>query len=151
VDNGTDKVYQYVGAASRTSGSQTAAATFALASGDTNPQGIADPPPESELSQAVAPVVSAQPSDRASGASAPDVSSFASRDAVFTQMVWESFSAGPTVDYLASGAFTPNLDNPPSATDCACIPAGDSGGQTPLDPLTGISEEATVELASPLS
>jgi hypothetical protein len=45
VDNGTDKVYQYVGAAGRTSGSQNAAATFALATGDTNPQGIADPPP----------------------------------------------------------------------------------------------------------
>jgi hypothetical protein len=44
VDDGTDKVYQYVGAASRTSGSQNAAATFALAAGDTNPQGIADPP-----------------------------------------------------------------------------------------------------------
>jgi hypothetical protein len=44
-DNGTDKVYQYVGAATRTSGSQSAAATFALAAGNTNPQGIADPPP----------------------------------------------------------------------------------------------------------
>jgi hypothetical protein len=49
VDNGTDKVYQYVGAASRTSGSQNAAATFALASGDTNPQGIADPPVPSDV------------------------------------------------------------------------------------------------------
>jgi sugar lactone lactonase YvrE len=44
VDNGTDKVYQYIGAASRTSGSQNAGATFALAAGNTNPQGIADPP-----------------------------------------------------------------------------------------------------------
>ncbi|HVC92957.1 MAG TPA: Calx-beta domain-containing protein, partial [Pirellulales bacterium] len=44
VDNGTDKVYQYIGAASRTSGSQNAAATYALATGNTNPQGIADPP-----------------------------------------------------------------------------------------------------------
>jgi hypothetical protein len=44
VDNGTDKVYQYVGAATRTSGSQSAAATFALAGNNTNPQGIADPP-----------------------------------------------------------------------------------------------------------
>jgi len=43
-DNGTDKVYQYVGAARRTSGSQNAGATFALAAGNTNPQGIADPP-----------------------------------------------------------------------------------------------------------
>ncbi len=44
VDSGTDKVYQYIGAASRTSGSQKAGATFALASANTNPQGIADPP-----------------------------------------------------------------------------------------------------------
>jgi hypothetical protein len=44
VDKGTLKVYQYVGAATRTSGSQNAAATFALNSNDMNPQGIADPP-----------------------------------------------------------------------------------------------------------
>ncbi len=49
VDNGTDKVYQYTAAASRTSGSQNAAATFALVAGDTNPQGIADPPPPDML------------------------------------------------------------------------------------------------------
>src|SRR5207302_10586373 len=48
VDNGTHKVYQYTGAASRTSGSQNASATFALAPGNTNPQGIADPPVPNE-------------------------------------------------------------------------------------------------------
>ncbi len=57
VDNGTDKVYQYIGAASRTSGSQNAGATFALNPYDTNPQGIADPPPAAvRLSTAVVPV-----------------------------------------------------------------------------------------------
>ena len=45
VDGYTLKVYDYTGAASRTSGSQNAAATFALAPGDTGPVGIADPPP----------------------------------------------------------------------------------------------------------
>jgi Calx-beta domain len=44
VDNGTDKVYQYTAAAGRTSGSQSAAATFALNAYDTNPEDIADPP-----------------------------------------------------------------------------------------------------------
>jgi sugar lactone lactonase YvrE len=44
VDSGTLRVYQYAGAASRISGSQSAAATFALNPFDTNPQGIADPP-----------------------------------------------------------------------------------------------------------
>jgi hypothetical protein len=44
VDSGTDKVYQYNAAATRTSGSQSAVLTFVLAAGNTNPQGIADPP-----------------------------------------------------------------------------------------------------------
>jgi hypothetical protein len=44
VDSGTLKVYDYTAAAGRTSGSQSAASTFALAPGDTNPVGIADPP-----------------------------------------------------------------------------------------------------------
>ena len=44
VDSSTDKVYQYTNARSRTSLSQAAAATFPLAAGNTNPQGIADPP-----------------------------------------------------------------------------------------------------------
>ncbi|HVK08634.1 MAG TPA: LamG-like jellyroll fold domain-containing protein, partial [Gemmataceae bacterium] len=44
VDNGTDTVYEYANARSRTAGGQAAAATFALAAGNTNPQGIADPP-----------------------------------------------------------------------------------------------------------
>lgn len=47
VDNGTDTVYQYTNAASRTSGNQSAAVSFSLAAGNTNPQGIADPPPAS--------------------------------------------------------------------------------------------------------
>ena len=50
VDSGTDRVYQYDSAASRTSGSQSPSTSFALAAGNTNPQGIADPPaPSSEL------------------------------------------------------------------------------------------------------
>jgi hypothetical protein len=44
VDSGTDRVYRYAGAATRTSGSQNAAASWALATGNRNPQGIADPP-----------------------------------------------------------------------------------------------------------
>jgi hypothetical protein len=86
VDNGTDKVYHYVGAASRTSGSQNAAATFALAAGNTNPQGIADPPPASAA-----------------------VPSAASHDAVFAQMVPPSPQAPdvPTIDLPA----TPWLDH----------------------------------------
>jgi DNA-binding beta-propeller fold protein YncE len=66
VDNGTDKVYQYIGAASRTSGSQNAGATFALAAGNSNPQGIADPPPADSLApKAALPIALSQPSDTA--------------------------------------------------------------------------------------
>jgi hypothetical protein len=50
VDSGTDRVYQYNAAASRTSGSQSAATSFALAAGNTNPQGIADPPAPAQAS-----------------------------------------------------------------------------------------------------
>jgi hypothetical protein len=44
VDNGTDRVYQYTDALLKTSGSLAAAASFLLAPGNANPQGIADPP-----------------------------------------------------------------------------------------------------------
>ena len=46
-DKSTDRVYQFNAAASRTSGSQSAASSFALGSGNTSPEGIADPPPSS--------------------------------------------------------------------------------------------------------
>jgi hypothetical protein len=52
VDSGTKKVYQYTAAASRTSGSQGAAASFALAANNTNPQDIADPPLAETLADA---------------------------------------------------------------------------------------------------
>jgi hypothetical protein len=56
VDSGTERVYRYDDAAGRTSGSQAAAASFALAAGSTNPQGIADPPPAAaEAATAAAP------------------------------------------------------------------------------------------------
>jgi hypothetical protein len=49
VDSGTDKVYQYAGGKSLTSGTHGASAVFNLAAGNTNPQGIADPPVDGEL------------------------------------------------------------------------------------------------------
>jgi DNA-binding beta-propeller fold protein YncE len=56
VDNATDEVYQYTSAATRTSGSQSASATFALDPYDTDPVGIADPPPASmQLTPATGP------------------------------------------------------------------------------------------------
>ena len=40
VENKTDKVFKYTGAASRLSGSQSATSSFSLASGNTNGKGI---------------------------------------------------------------------------------------------------------------
>jgi hypothetical protein len=44
VDNRSDRVYQYDDAVLRTSGSQAASLSYALAAGNANPQDIADPP-----------------------------------------------------------------------------------------------------------
>ena len=57
VDSGSDKVYQYANGRSRTSGSQAAAGSFALAPGNTNPQGIADPPAPGSLLATETPVL----------------------------------------------------------------------------------------------
>lgn len=44
VDSSSDRVYEFANARGRTSGSQSPAGNFVLASGNANPQGIADPP-----------------------------------------------------------------------------------------------------------
>ncbi|MDX1926069.1 MAG: SdrD B-like domain-containing protein [Pirellulaceae bacterium] len=44
VDNSTDRIYEYSGATGCISGGLVASRTYALAAGNTNPQGIADPP-----------------------------------------------------------------------------------------------------------
>jgi hypothetical protein len=144
VDNGSDKVYQYIGAASRTSGSQNAAATFALNPYDTNPQGIADPPTaDMLLTPAAAPPALSQPTDVASGV-VPAVPSLTARDAVFSTFVRESLQrpAEPTVGLLAGEVFTPGQDSPHPAPDRAWAPAGASGGQKPLDPVAPLPSES---------
>ena len=50
VDSTTDSVYQYNGAAAFNSGSHSANDSFPLAAANSNPQGIADPPPPSDVS-----------------------------------------------------------------------------------------------------
>jgi hypothetical protein len=104
VDSGTLKVYDYAGAASLTTGSQNAASTFALAAGDTNPQGIADPPPSADV-----------------------VPTPADRDTVFAQSVRPSPRppTEPAVGFLA-GAIMPHADGFTPAADRV-------GRQQPLD------------------
>ena len=59
VDNNTRRVYQYNAAATLANNSSHAAdAAFALAAGNTNPQGIADPPAPSSLLTTETPVLS---------------------------------------------------------------------------------------------
>lgn len=52
VDYVADRIYEYTGARSRTSGSQNAAKSYALNSANSSPQGIADPPPPQLLATA---------------------------------------------------------------------------------------------------
>ncbi len=59
VDSGTDRVYQYNAAATFANGSSHAAdVAFALAVGNTNPQGIADPPARDSLLVTDTPILS---------------------------------------------------------------------------------------------
>jgi DNA-binding beta-propeller fold protein YncE len=132
VDNSTDEVYQYTAAASRTSGSQSAAATFALASGNTNPQGIADPPPANMLITRAPASLPTLPLAKAAGmvgqlpsvaavndaaftgsAAVGGVPSQAIRDALFALLARESLlSLGePGIDLTGVGAFTTSVDS----------------------------------------
>jgi hypothetical protein len=134
VDNGTKKVYQYTAAASRTSGSQNAAATFALAPGDTNPQGIADPPVANMLlASATSSLATNQPFALASNAkdssSEPIVAvlpALSGRDAVFAMLARESLqSTGePSIGLMAGGSLAPHLGIPVSVASSLLTPAG---------------------------
>ncbi len=136
VDNGTDKVYQYIGAASRTSGSQNAGATFALNPYDTNPQGIADPPTADML---LTPAASLLAMNQPSVAAV--VPSLASRDAAFVSLAQQRLhTAG---ELLSGGAITPLLDNLAPFADLAWTTASVFGGPNTLDPLTILSPSSS--------
>lgn len=112
VDSGTLKVYQYAGAASRTSGSQNAAATFALAAGDTNPQGLADPPPADTL---------LTPTPAATPAGVPSVGpstmpSLAGRDAVFALLTSPADSLTLATDRAGTPIGTSGVRSAPAAS-----------------------------------
>jgi hypothetical protein len=165
-DSSTHKVYQYVGAAGRTSGSQNAAATFALAAGDTNPQGIADPPTaEMTLPPAPAPALQQVPSIASFPAAAPGTVSngpFAPSfpaapsgrpsavavdpspggwDAAFVLLVGESRPGpgGPSPGLTSGGVLTPSLGSPTPVADRALPPADVAGEPTPVDRLTPLT------------
>jgi hypothetical protein len=149
VDNGTDKVYQYVAAAGRNSGSQNAAATFALNPYDTSPQGIADPPSaDMLLTQAAGALAPIQPSVAALGAvsavgpsGVAGVPALAGRDALFALSVRESLQEpdASSLDLAAVEALTPHLGSLPLTPDRAWVPVGASGGQRPPDAFTPLT------------
>jgi hypothetical protein len=172
VDSGTLKVYQYVAAAGRTSGSQNAGATFALNPADTNPQGIADPPPaDLLLAPAAPPALVEQPSGAsfyaaASGAlsQGPLASSFppassgrpsaaavdpslVSRDALFALLEREPLpgTSEPTRDLTTGGALTPLGDRSAPVTDGGGTPVVASGGGMPRDLLTALTPRSGSE------
>jgi hypothetical protein len=149
VDSGTLKVYDYSAAAGRTSGSQSASATFALAAGDTNPQGIADPPPADMLvTPAAAPIVSIQASAVAQSAvfsvepsGFTGVPSSATRDAVFALLAHESLAgAGEPSDGLLAGE-TPVMDR-------VWTPTAASGAPMPLDLLPALTPRSRQTVGS---
>jgi hypothetical protein len=127
VDSGTLRVYQYVAAAGRTSGSQNAADTFALTAGDTNPQGIADPPPADLLqAPAASPLEPTQPAVTAFAAEpssavpvAASIPALAGRDTAFAGLGREALSrpGEPSVTLATGEALLPSLSD--------LAPAGD--------------------------
>ena len=104
VDSGRDQVFQYTAAASRTSGSQSPSAVFNLAPGNTNPQGIADPPP---------------PSVAASLASEATTSQ-GTRPSLFAELSAAAIDTGGMVLPHAESSPTPSRDKPlPTASSSA--------------------------------
>jgi DNA-binding beta-propeller fold protein YncE len=147
VDNGTNKVYQYVGAATRTSGSQNAAATFALNSNNTNPQGIADPPVADDLLPPVpAPLATTLPASPIlleSGAgkcSALAANLSLTRQDAMWAMLAREIEPGRSVN-LVNHAFTPNS---------VSAERNSSEQRTPLIPVSIDRTASDVSTADPL-
>jgi hypothetical protein len=128
VDSGTDKVYQYTGGKSWTSGTRTASATFNLAAGNTNPQGIADPPTGDLIS---ADSMSATPSS--GGATNMIEKRFAARDAARDNhtVAWAWLDQVRTQHELTSSLATHQSDRGPSdhRTDLAAAVLRELGYQ----------------------
>ncbi len=158
VDNGTDKVYQYTAAARRTSGSQNASATFALAAGNTNPQGIADPPPAGTLiTTAAVPLTLNEPAVVAPDTVASvvpsavaSVPSVGSRDAVFGLLAGEPLPApgGNASNLVAGEDLTPWLAGMIPTTTVSSLWFGSAHGATGLTGGALAGEESEASTAS---
>lgn len=100
VDSGTDRVYRYANARNLTS--PTLTSSFALTTGNTNPQGIADPPPAGfpgevlEPAKAVKPEVLVGPQPQPRAVSGSRGASDLQRVIALQQVSAESLSRGNT-------------------------------------------------------
>jgi sugar lactone lactonase YvrE len=139
VDNGTRKVYQYTAAAGRTSGSQNAAATFALNPYNTNPQGIADPPPaDMLLTPAAAPL----------GADFPVHVSLTTTDPSLALLLAPT---GPTAPAVSDGSSQGKAESLPVAPDVlgsvsTGVPAAETPPPLPRSPATGMLDRLFADL-----
>jgi sugar lactone lactonase YvrE len=152
VDSGTLEVYQYVAAAGRTSGSQNAAATFALAAGDTNPQGIADPPPADMLvAPAASPLEPTRPAvmvfdtaDSGTVSVAASMPALAGRDAAFAGLTREAMQiCGEPSAHLTAGEGLPSwLADLIPVADRSLPAARTSGEQKPANAASPFTLES---------
>jgi uncharacterized delta-60 repeat protein len=116
VDNGTDRVYQYNSATTRTSGSQSANAQFVLTTGNTDPQGIADPPPPAlRIEAADAPA--AIPSSRLALVIEPRVGTFIV-NSFESPDLQDTDGFGPTAPSTSLAAHPTHPHPPASSSTC---------------------------------
>jgi hypothetical protein len=168
VDNRTDKVYQYVGAASRTSGSQNAAAMFALNPYDTNPQGIADPPAVemiqtllSEPAPLSAPIVAHAIRSSSGEDAVGAVSSQPNGAAIEALLVWQAppKSAETVIDHTVpidnlfaaankSATLEVTFDTPPTVEDGSDVIRAAHSATNLLDSLWGEGEDLLSAVAT---
>jgi sugar lactone lactonase YvrE len=140
VDNVTLKVYQYTAAASRISGSQNASASFALNPYDTNPQGIADPPPP-EMLLTSAPATFDQ--DRPDRVALPSALSRGPSAAPGMPSVTDTGEGESVLDLLGSAL--------PPARSGTPTPFEAPDAWNPIDALAGVTEPSSLRLGAELT
>jgi sugar lactone lactonase YvrE len=137
VDGITRQVYQYVGAAGRTSGSQNAAASFALAAGVTFPVGIADPPPAgAALTPAVPSVGPGQPSVVPFNAAVAGAASAANRHALFAMLGRAPLAGRVAADVDPEPDLMPSPDGLSSTSAAVWSPAVAGSGRNARNSLS---------------
>ena len=123
VDNGTDRVYQFDNARAATSGFVWPMSSFALTAGNTNPQGIADPP------------VLSRPSAQATRLSGAFIARITAHDPMGPAASLSTGPQGPA--WHARSAHKPHPTSPRNALSAVRLrhDPGTAGSMTPSGPL----------------